>query len=176
VESEQVRRTWEGDWRARILSRVQSYGYERVSDFLNTFPCEPYVHVVNRLGDDVAAIQVECIQFEEAEKLGCMRAAAVDSLVRDLTWHLKEGWEGGVRGNFNTSGAYVDWLCRLEGVSRNLPPNAHLKRQGLMVWDALEELQLPAGWLPTGPADPFIQTAFARAWPPGNAHQSPQQM
>lgn len=169
MESEEAlnnaRRTWEGDWRERVLSRMRSYGYQSVADCLSRFPGEPYVDVVKRLGPHIAAIQLECVQFDEAEKQGALREAAIDSLLRDLNWHLKSGWEGGVRGNFNTSGAYVDWLHRLEGSSRNLPPNPELIQRGEMVWKALEELRPPRGWLPIGMTDPFIEAAFATAWP-----------
>ena len=166
-----ARRTWESDWRARVVARVRSYGYKSISDFLSRFPGEPYVDVVKRLGEDVAAIQLEFVQFDETKQQGTVRDAAIDSLLRDLSWHLKAGWEGGVRGNFKTSGAYVDWLRRLDGSSRNLPPNRILSEQGQMVWNALEELRPPLGWLPTGLTDPFIQAAFARAWPVCGAGQ-----
>jgi hypothetical protein len=175
MESDRVRRTWEGDWRIRLQARVHSLGYEHVSEFLKRFPREPYVEVVKRLGDDIAAIQLECAQFDEAARRANVRDSAIDSLVRDLTWHLKTGWEGGAKGNFNTAGAYVDWLQRLEGPSRNLPSNADLRERGQKVWSALEALRPPLGWLPTGPHDSLVEAAFAAGWPAKSRRQIKRQ-
>jgi|SRR5579884_1630600 len=160
-----ARQTWEGNWRGRLLSRLSSLGFHSVHAFLQAFPRETYVQLAGRVGDDIAPIQVECVQFDEAALAGSIRQAARDSLTRDLLYQLKRGWEGGVKGNFATSAAYVDWLGRLEGSSRNQQPNRDFRRKGEIVWAALEQLQPPLGWLPIGIDDPYIAAAFAKGWP-----------
>jgi hypothetical protein len=164
TDQSSTRRTWEGDWRARILSRLSSLGFQTVFEFLQQFPCEAYVKLARRLGDDVAAIQLECLQFDEAASTGYVQQAALDSLIRDLFWHLTDGWEGCAKGNFATSGAYVDWLGRLEGSSRNRQTNCELREKGQRVWNVLEQLQPPIGWLPVGLDDPYLAAAFATGW------------
>ena len=134
---------------------------------MKAFPGEPYIHLVNRLGDDVAPIQLECVQFDEAEKQGDLRFAAMDSLVRDLREYLEKGWEGSSGRHFATIQAYVAWLGRLEGSSRNLKPNADLHRLGESVWNALEEMQPPIAWVPAAVSDEYVSGAFAIGWPEG---------
>lgn len=150
---------WQGDWRVKILSRLRKLGFDTLTDFLARFPAEPYTAVAERLGDDVAAFQVEWIHYEEAKRIDRVRLAAMDSLARDLRFHLTTGWRGGIRGDFNTAGAYADWIVRLEQQQTDIKPKAKA------VWDALEELHPRVGWSPSGPDDSLIVSAFARGWP-----------
>jgi len=152
-------RIWGGDWRAKLLSHLQQAGFDTVTDFLAQFPAEPYVELAERLGADVAALQLEWMQFEEARCRGGIRFAAMDSLPRELRYHLPGGWRGGTKGDFDTSGAYADWVVRLGQQAPDVEPKAKA------VWAALEELRPPLGWLPTGPNDSFIVDAFLRGWP-----------
>jgi hypothetical protein len=162
---ERASKAWEGDWRERVCMRVAALGFNGIDQFMNAFPAEPYIALVNRLGDDVAPIQLECVQFDDAEKRSDLRIAAIDSLVRDLRRYLDKGWEGGARGNFATVQAQVAWLRRLDGSSRNRSPNADMHRLGESIWNALEQMQPPIGWLPAGLEDDYIRSAFNEAWP-----------
>lgn len=164
---EAASRTWQGNWRDKTRERVAALGYDSVEQFMRAFPGAPYIELVNRLGDDVAAIQVECLQFDEATARNELRAAAMDSLVRDLRRYLDKGWEGGAVGNFTTIQAKVAWIGRLEGSSRNKVPSDELNRRGEVVWCALEQLQPPIGWLPTQMDDSYIVGAFVVGWPEG---------
>jgi hypothetical protein len=164
-EIERASRIWTGNWYQRVAARIRSLGYKDATAFALAFPCEPYVDLVRRLGTDIPAVQFECVQFDEAERCKTIRDAAMDSLIRDLHWHLKSGWEGGTRGYFATSSASVDWLLRLEGTSRNAPINSALRMRGEAVWKALEALQPPIGWVPAGVDDHYITSAFNEAWP-----------
>jgi hypothetical protein len=110
-----------------------------------------------RLGDDVAAFQLEWMHFEEGKN--DIRRLAMDSLARDVKSHLPAGWRHGTKGDFDTAGAYADWVVRLEQQQPEIKPKAKA------VWAALEELHPPVGWLPSGPDDPFIVDAFSRGWP-----------
>lgn len=156
---------WSGDWRGRVVLLVRSHGFDCVMDYARGFPCLPYIHLVKQLGENIASAQFECAQFEEAERTASIRDVAIDSLLRDLHWHLPSGWEGGKQGHFATSQVYVDWLLRLDGISRNEPVNVELKGKGESLWNALETIQPPLGWLPTSYKDIFVTAAFDRAWP-----------
>jgi hypothetical protein len=151
-------RVWGGNWQAKILSRVRSAGCETLGEFLARFPGESYLKIAERLGDDVAAFQVEWMHFDEAQDAASLRHIAMDSLARDLNDHLPKGWRDGARGDFDTASAYADWVVRLQQKRSDIKP------KGKAVWDALEQLRPPAGWSPSGPNDPLIVSAFFKAW------------
>jgi hypothetical protein len=123
------------------------------------FPGQPYTVLAERLGGDVAALQLEWMQYEEAEAKGSLRDAAMDSLARDLHAYLPNGWRNGAKEDFDTSSAFAVWATRLEQRSANVKAYANA------VWDALEALSPPAGWSPTGPDDPLVKQAFLLGWP-----------
>jgi hypothetical protein len=147
---------WGGNWRAKIKARVHAIGCETVSEFLARFPAEPYITVAQRLGNDIAAFQLEWMQFEEGNN--AIRWLAMDSLTRDITSHLPAGWRHGTKDDFDTAGAYADWIVRLE------QQQPEIKDKAKAVWTALEELHPPVGWMPSGTDDPFVVNAFFKGW------------
>jgi hypothetical protein len=159
--------TWIGDWRARIRERIHSRGSESVRGFLEHHPAEPYFKVARRLGDDVAAIQLARMQFEEAVDRDEVRQVAMDGFSREIVENLKRGWGVGRHADFRTAGVYAGWMALLE-FRADAP---HLRPMGDAVWNSLKEIQPPQGWLPSGPNDPIIQAAFAKGWPPQEVRQ-----
>jgi hypothetical protein len=147
------------DWRRKIETRLRALGCATVTAFLAKFPAEPYIRLAERLGDDIAALQLEWIQFGEATDAKAIRYAAIDSLTRELRYHLPDGWRQSANGDFQTASAYADWIVRVEQKKEELRPRA------LAVWKSLEELRPPVGWLPKGPDDSFIMAAFSKGWP-----------
>jgi hypothetical protein len=91
--------TWIGDWRQRIRERIHSLGTERVTDFLERHPAEPYFKVARRLGNDVAAVQLARMQFEEASDRDEVRQVAMDGFSREVVENLKRGWGVGPKGD-----------------------------------------------------------------------------
>jgi hypothetical protein len=164
LDLERARRTWEGDWRARIRERVRNIGFGSVSQFLAAFPTQYYTDVADRLGE-VAAIQLEVVQFDEAESPTSFREACKDSLVRDLNHYLTSGWEGGTKGNFPSASACATWKGRVGGTSRNVGADPGRERLAKAVWDCLEQLKPPLGWLPKTADDPLIAAALEKGWP-----------
>jgi hypothetical protein len=150
---------WTGDWQRRVRSRLLSLGCVTMQDFLARFPGESYLKIAERLGNDIAAIQVEVTQYDEAKALSQIRDAAKDSLARDLNSHVPDGWRHGAKGDFETSGAYADWVGRVQDAEQSLRTRADA------VWTALEKLHPPVGWKPAGPSDPIIAAAFEKGWP-----------
>ncbi len=59
-------KTWQGNWRAKILSRIREVGCESISEYLAKFPAVPYTKVAETLGDEVAAVQLAQLQLEAA--------------------------------------------------------------------------------------------------------------
>ncbi|WP_145234368.1 NUDIX hydrolase [Urbifossiella limnaea] len=158
--SDRATRTWSGDWRNRVIVRVRALGYPSVAAFLESIPAETYKAASDRLGDDVAPIQLELAQFAEARRSGTVRAAAMDSLVREATQHIPGGWPDDPVGHFGLGGVYVCWAIRVEDVQ------VALRAKADAVWAALTALSPPAGWLPTRVDDPLIVAAFDSGWPP----------
>jgi hypothetical protein len=116
--------------------------------------------LVETLSDDVAAAQLEQVQFEDAAKSRLsLREAAMDALPRDLNYYLPDGWRHGARNDFETSRAFAVWATRIDLIAPTL------KQRVDDTWAALEILQPPVGWKPTGPTDPIIAAAFAKGWP-----------
>ena len=151
---------WNGDWEARLLSRVQSMGSRSILDFLDRFPAEPYIKVARRLGEDVAAVQLARMQFEEASGPAAFRRAAIDGLAREIAEHLKRGWGVGRHADFNTAGVHTGWMTLLR-FRASAPPE--IVRKGDAVWEELNRLDPSRGWLPNGPDDAILAAAFAAA-------------
>lgn len=150
-DAEQV---WAADWRERILSRIRSSGFTTATAFLAHYPADSYISAAARLGDDVAALQLEWLQFDEANSEIEIRQAAMDSLVRELNYQLPMGWRHGAKDDFETASAYADWVVRIE------QKQSDLKKKAKGVWESLEKLNPPVGWRPQSPNDRLISDAF----------------
>src|SRR2546430_17226787 len=83
---------WHGDWRARVRRTIHEVGCETLAEYLAKHPAEPFISVARRLGEDVAAIQLEHMQLDEARQQGQLRFAAMDSLARQIRRFLPNGW------------------------------------------------------------------------------------
>jgi hypothetical protein len=171
-------RTWHGDWETRLLDRLRDLGYTNTLEFLQAFPGHSYKQLVDTIGD-CAVVQLEFLQFKEAEAADRLREAAMDCLTRNLRSYLPRGWG---RSDFDSTlpASVVDWLKDDEVTNRSrfliasaiCHSSASLVRFGaekpkkmVLVGKALQELNPPLGWQPAGPDDPLIVAAFAVAWP-----------
>jgi hypothetical protein len=130
-----------------------------MTELLGRFPGEPYIRVAERLGENVAALQLEWMHFGEATARGEVRRAAMDSLARDLNAYIPNGWRHGAKGDFDTARAFASWATRLE---QYMP---ELKSKANAIWDTLEAIKPQAGWSPSGPDDDMIAQAFSIGWP-----------
>ena len=150
---------WEGDWRKRLLCRFENSGHECAWAYLAGHPAEPYSLIAAKLGDDIAPLQIEWLQIEEAREKGAMKTFAMDSLARDLKHFLPTGWRSSARDDFDTARAFATWSTRLEQAMPELSGTT------TAIWNAIEK-QIPyTGWIPTGPNDSYIQQAFLLEWP-----------
>lgn len=105
------------------------------------------------LGDDVAAIQMEGALRHEAENTGGLERFARDLLVRCIRNDLPMGWNIGEKFDFNRAGVFASWSAGVEGLLDKPSRKA--------VWGFLKEADIPTGWLPESPDDPFLDRAFA---------------
>ena len=104
-------KVWESDWRKKVMTRIRAAGCATVTEYLASSPKESYLKAAAKLGDDVAAFQLEWIQFDEATDPKSFRTAAMDSLVREMDRHLLEGWKQESGTDFDTARALrqLDW-------------------------------------------------------------------
>lgn len=161
---------WTGDWRKRVLERVREMGYQSVSDYLKARPGVPYLDLAEELSrplaggeyGDVAAVQIEELQYLEAESEGKLREAAMDSLVRILRDRLGQGgWNEGAGADFKRAWAYASWSGLVSRCGEDRVAEAYADK----TWEALKELSPPRGWLPSSPEDPYVVAAFNKGWP-----------
>jgi len=154
--------TWTSDWEGRLRARLADLGYDSICEFLTHTPGEPYTEVVKRIAPWVAVAQLSRLQMQEAKRRGELRAAAMDSLARNLNGYLPDGWVPDSQTESKAAGAAANTSTSLviEGESPEL--RAHI----LEVYRALKSLAPPIGWRPLGANDPRIEEAFARGWPP----------
>lgn len=151
----------QGNWKKRLLDRLQAQGFVTLTDYLRQKPAVPYLEIADLLGkDDVAAFHIEWLHFEEAVRHGHFREVAIDSLVREISYHLPNGWKEETKGDFDTASVWADWIVRLENYSNNVKPIASA------VWRELLDSHPPAGWKPQDIEDSRIVRAFNAAWPP----------
>ncbi len=181
--------TWSADWQGRLRNRVHALGCESIGEYLGKYPGEPYVAVAKRLGDNVAAMQLSQMQIQEIRDERQFRWVAMDSLAREISANLPNGWqrssppprieegqtlwkhlaafgsrtlteeETHQRIEFQLSGVYAYWVVLLQKYDPQVDARANA------VWDALKSLCPPTGWLPKGPDDPLIVHAFDLGWP-----------
>jgi hypothetical protein len=162
-------RTWQGDWKARILERLAKEGYGSVGDYLARYPGIPHLDLAQRLGFDVAASQLIYLQIGEALEKGTIRHAAMDMLLRSLRRHLPKGWllERGHEVDFKTASALGDWISefRLDDRVIRYYPRARAVAESLIA------LGPPVGWNPLDIDDSYLRQAFTMAWPPSDTPQ-----
>src|SRR5262249_16186394 len=152
--------TWSPDWQDRLLDRVRSLGYSKISVLLAAMPSRPYVEIARRLGSNVPPIQVLAVQFREAKAEGTVREAAKDSLAPRITDELPGGWGIGENAEYRMASALADWASSVtvSGECDDLEPTIN----GIM-----RSFRAPTGWLPNGPDDPIIEAAFSGLWSEG---------
>lgn len=154
----QALQTWSCDWRERILAQVAGLGHGCVTEFMRENPTDTYAELRERLGRDVAVVQLMILQAEEALRCNELLGLAKDSVVRFVREHLRKGWGVGIRCEYRTAAAFAHWSTFLLLDAK--VPREKAKR----TWDALVSLQPPRGWLPSGPDDAYIGSAFKVGW------------
>ena len=156
----QTEQTWQRDWPNALREAVHSLGFSSLTDALAAMPGRPYGEVANRLGN-VAPIQVIAIQFREARQSGRVRDAAKDSLCRNLVERLPNGWRVGEKSDWQSVLALSSWSSEIK-VTGECP---ELESTLFAVSSALRATPPPTGWIPLGPHDRIIESAFDLHWP-----------
>lgn len=154
---------WLPNWNNRVFQAVRELGFPSLAAFLAKVPSLPYDQVAKRLGH-FAPIQIIDAQFQEARELNCVRAAAMDSICRELAEELPEGWGIGEEADWRSIHALSSWTSEIIVTGEC----EELRYQLRAISTALRALPPPIGWLPGGPDDPIIVAIFDSTWPIGS--------
>jgi hypothetical protein len=152
--------TWSPAWGANILTAARSLGFETLTAFLGSLPSRTYSEVADRLGKQVAPIQIIAIQFSEAKAKGTVRAAAMDCLSRNIVEQLPDGWGKGTNSDWRAIKALSNWSSEViaTGDCGELEPILD------NVMEAFSKAP-PDGWIPIGANDPIIEAIFDEHYP-----------
>ena len=157
--------TWDADWESRIQKRVQHLGFGDTFSFVSAHPLIPFGQLFRILRDDnpdkrysIAIAQFQHVYFCDAARQGHLREAILDTLVRRLREHLRQGWNHGKMAKERRASAYSQW---------ELPTFDRQRFAGITerIWQALIDLSPPDDWCPESAKDPLLEKAFASGWP-----------
>ena len=135
-------------------------GFNSATEFLANYPGVPFLKVVDEVADWVAAMQLIRVYFQEAQRSGQYRKAAIDGLARELNQMLPDGWSVDPTSESRAAAAVAHTSTALSvdgGMSESFD-------RLLPVFRGLQQSNPPHGWMPTGPDDPLLKNAFDRAW------------
>lgn len=165
----------------RVSERLCEKGYSSLLDYLEDRQAIPYQELVKEIGPDSIAVGfLRWLHCREAHRAGQIRRAAMDCLAREIA--QVGGWPGVkvfTQPSEPVTSMNVDpedakklqW--KAEVIFRNwaldalLPYGDNITQHAEPVWEALEELDPPRGWIPSGADDPLIVAAFDEGWRQG---------
>lgn len=155
---ESTESTWRDNWRDLVYGRLNELGYRSVSSFLEEYQGTPLYQAARILSPYIAAVQLTQLRFSEVRNDRELEIAAKDFLCRTLRSHLRKGWNSGLHAKRMMGGAYSEWLATMEirsGLS-SLRPLAEL------IWNELEAVAPPEGWLPASNDDSYLVQSVSR--------------
>ena len=154
---------WHGDWKARLQKKLLLLGFSSLEEFLEANPGMGYVSLSKLLGDaNVAAMQLYGEHIRRGYQTNSIRLVAIDCLVRFLHEYIPRGWKNGRHFPHRSASAFAAWSTSIIGATCS---DASIERKLRTVFDTLEAMPIPVGWLPTDKDDVFIAEAFEKGWP-----------
>ncbi len=154
---------WQGDWKARLQEKLKTLGFSSLEEFLNAYPGLGYVSLAKHLGDaNVAAMQLYGEQLRRGSVLNNLRFVAMDCLVRFLNEYIPRGWKNGRHFQHRSASAFASWSTSIAAHASSYSGIEQVLKQ---IFDNLESMPIPAGWLPKDSTDSFVVQAFEKGWP-----------
>ena len=154
---------WQGDSNARLQQKLSLLGFRNLEEFLDGNPGEGYVRLAKLLDDaNVAAMQIYNEQIRRGNQTNNIRFVAMDCLVRFLNEYLPRGWKNGRHSQHRTASAFASWFTAISAIAGS---GSKIELKLKNVFDALEAMPLPLGWLPKNKDDVFVVEAFETGWP-----------
>jgi hypothetical protein len=151
---------WLAEHYEPMRQRARELGFDSLTAFAESQPLESTFRLGYQLSDDHLDRELARGLVYEAEQAGTLERCARDLLARALHFRLPQGWQPAWTTHpFGTGprkfSAFDDLLHALH--YRNEPVTA-------AIWDALDQMPIPEGWLPQGPDDPILVEVFAKHW------------
>jgi len=141
------------DWRNRIRALIASTGADDSTAWAERKPAASFVELAASLAPDIAAIQIEQILREDAERRNLLDQFARSCLVRYLRQRMPSGWGGTPDDNFRLARAFASWSAAL---------GVNFEQQTDAVWRAINVAGvMRRGWLPQDANDTVIGTIFS---------------
>ena len=142
--------SWTKDWRELILAACHQAGYASLCDFASAHRTLTYKQLIERLSCDAAPVQLQSLIIEEAERDSQLDEYARDCLARLLRQKLGDtGWHE------SKEDAVIRALSSFAGIF-----GPGFERMSKLLWDRIQNSEIPIGWLPTGPWDPLLMSIF----------------
>jgi hypothetical protein len=163
---------WAVDWQARFRAIVQKMGHEDTFAFVMSRKGESFGEMFravrsttcNKDADFLAFAHLEELFYVDAERHGRLREAVMESLVRSLREHLRDGWNHGKRLRERRIDALGKWPIPHFVSHLEWDHHAWKKLQNRL-WDELERSDPSDDWCPADFEDPVIQLVVSRIWP-----------
>lgn len=162
--NEQVTTPWQGNWQERLQTKLRNLGHSSLEEFICENPGLSYVKLAALLGGDIAPMQLYGEQLRNAARIGQLRSAAKDCLVRFLNEHIKRGWGRGRHFLHRSGSAFAAWSTSVASHGQE-NGTRHVQDKLKAVYDSLEHLNPEDGWIPATSDDALIEKAFDEGWP-----------
>jgi len=145
------RDAWWGNWVVRLYERVRERGYTSLTAFAEARPTASLVELAEKLGEDVAGVQVFKGLVEKAERSRQLTRLVRGQLVRELSESLPNGWPAVMddANRFKVAKALGAWSA--------YTPETHEERVK-QARAALRAAPPPPGWRPLSPDDELLRT------------------
>jgi hypothetical protein len=101
-------------------------------------------------------------QIRRGYQTGNVRCVATDCLVRFLNEYIPRGWNTGRHFQHRSASAFASWSTSITAIANS---DTSIERRLKLVYDKLEAMPLPIGWLPKDNSDAWITEAFEKGWP-----------
>lgn len=154
---------WSDDWKSRIQSRLEVWGYESLHAFVADKPTASFGEIYRLLrnteghtSDDIAYIQINRLFFDEA--LGCnrLKEAVTDTLVRSFRSNAATGFGNGAQSRKRRMRVFASW---------ELPTHLDGFDQFALEVSTIFDREVPPDdWCPEDAHDPILCGAVNRAW------------
>ncbi len=72
---------WDEGWEERLATAIHARGYQSIADFLKSYPAVPYSELQVILMSQFAEVQMQRLQYDEAQARGSVEWAVRDCLV-----------------------------------------------------------------------------------------------
>ncbi|MBN2530338.1 MAG: hypothetical protein JXR76_28375 [Deltaproteobacteria bacterium] len=148
---------WSGEWKKKLLERVESKGFKTIHEMLNARKGKTYHQIALELGEDIAQAQIVMTHLQQCADEGHFIDGASECLARIIIEELTHGWNKGFRVDYRTASAFGEWFSAVVYTEQSEMERKELDSVSTVLRN---DVCPPEGWLPEDGRDPLIQKAF----------------